>query len=92
MAIYSLYLGIISRYIEVSSQILPPLPADLIPPPLEINCSDPALSRFLTGNIQEKRVFDLFGMAQELWTVEARLWELADSVDLFVIFESTLFF
>jgi len=90
LIIYNLYLGIISQYIELSSQTLPPLPADLIPPPLEINCSDSTLSRFLTGRRQEKRVFDLFGMAQELWTVEARLWELSDSVDLFVIFESTL--
>jgi hypothetical protein len=62
------------------------------PQPLVADCSNPKYSNIMTGNPRENvvKVYDFVPFNAELDVLEIRLHELNDTVDYFVILESTL--
>lgn len=80
------YLGVISKYLLVD---VPPAKTTKRPEPLVVDCSK--YPTVLTGSKRSSpvKVFDMFMFGFELDLLEARLYELNDAVDIFVIAEGS---
>lgn len=61
------------------------------PPPLTVDCGASEYAHLLTGRrlAQPARIIDFVPLAHELDTLEIRLYELNDTVDMHIIFEGT---
>jgi hypothetical protein len=88
---------LITRYLKRIEPLVerpPRFPARVFtrPVPLSYNCSDPAYASLLTGEPRPDgpvRIFDFVPVSYELGTLEIRLFETNDSVDLYIFAEST---
>jgi hypothetical protein len=81
------YLDILAKYVGAHNLGHPRV--DRRPQPLVVDCAK--YPSVLTGKKRDKpvKVFDLTCFAYELDVLEARMYEMAESVDLFVVQEST---
>ena len=82
------YLGILGAYLNAGSKLDLPIVTKR-PVKLSVDCGK--YSQVLTGAKRAKpvKIFDLIILGYELDLLEARLYELDDAVDLFVILESS---
>ena len=89
-AFYETYLNALVPYLEQP----PPheIEVPVRPTPLAVDCTNPKYRIALTGNVLETpvKVYDFVPFNAELDVLEMRLYELNDTVDYFVILESTL--
>lgn len=90
------YWNMISSYFDESNDVLPPIRVHYRPNPLSQapDCKNHPFFHHgaITGERRKRpaRVFDIFPFTYELDVLEMRLYELNDTVDYFLVIESTL--
>lgn len=95
---FSIHLELLNytNYLLVEEQNLPKLNVTERPVPLSrlLNCGNPEYSSFLTSTQRnnQSKIIDFIVFGYEIVLVEIRLYELYDTVDEFIIFETNLTF